>query len=76
MAGTTNLHRTRDRRHLELPIRIERLEEDADNFEATLAGIELKLDRLNARLLGMLISTAVGAILLAANLLSSRIGHV
>lgn len=69
------LHRTRDRRHLEVIVRVERLEEDADVSEFSIAELGEKLDTLSARLLGMIIATASAAVLLAANLVVTHIGH-
>jgi hypothetical protein len=63
-----DLHRTIERRHLDLPLRVERLEEDMDELEAGLGRVEKKLDSLNARATGLLISLVVAAIMLAVNL--------
>jgi hypothetical protein len=68
MTATPQLHRTAERRHLTVPIRIERLEEDQDIAEARSIEVLDKLDRLNARLVGMILSTAGAAIAFAANL--------
>lgn len=53
-----------------MPYRIERLEEDADGFEAGHAELVSKIDKMNARLLGFLVATTGAAALLAANLLT------
>lgn len=66
------LHRTIERRHLTVPVRVERLEEDADVAEARHSELADKLDRMNARLLGMILSTAGAAIAFAANLVIHR----
>lgn len=63
-----SLHRTAERKHLTVPLRVERLEEDADVGEARFERIEKKLDTLNARATGLLISLVVASIMLAANL--------
>lgn len=63
-----NLHRTRERGHLAVPLRVERLEEDADVGDARFDRIEKKIDTLNARAMGLLISLVVAAVMLAANL--------
>lgn len=63
-----DLHRTRDRMHLPVDLRVERLEEDADVHDAVLQAIDKKLNTLNARATGLLISLVVASIMLAANL--------
>ena len=65
---TIELHRTEQRRHLAIPLRVERLEEDMDVHDATACRIEKKVDRLNARATGMLVSLAVASVMLALNL--------
>jgi hypothetical protein len=62
------LHRTAERRHLTVPLRVERLEEDADINEELMVAIDKKLNTLNARAMGLLISLVVASIMLAANL--------
>lgn len=62
------LHRTQERKHLAVPLRVERLEEDADVHDAMLASIDKKLSSLNARATGLLISLVVASIMLAVNL--------
>lgn len=66
------LHRTRERGHLTIPYRVERLEEDADTAETRHTELSSKLDKMNARLLGFLVATAGSAALLAANLLTHK----
>lgn len=74
MAGV-QLHRTRDRRHLEVIVRVERLEEDADVVEFSVAELGDKLDSFNARLTGLIVAAASSAVLLAANLVLTHIGR-
>lgn len=62
------LHRTRDRRHLAIPVRVERLEEDADTFEVHSFETNQRLDKLNARMLGVLISVLLVLFTLVGNL--------
>lgn len=66
--ATVDLRRTRDRNHLGVPLRVERLEEDADVHEAILEGVAAQLRTINARLMGVLVSLVVASIMLAANL--------
>lgn len=61
------LHRTNERRHLAIPVRVERLEEDADTMEARHTELVDKLDRISARLLGIILAMAGGALTLGAN---------
>ena len=49
--------------------RIRLLEADADDFETGLASVNRRLDRMNTTLMGILISLATGAVLLAVNIL-------
>jgi hypothetical protein len=67
MAAVT-LHRTNDRKHLGVEIRVERLEEDADTHDAIFEAIDKRMATLNARLTGMLISLVVASVMLAVNL--------
>lgn len=67
-AAPVQLHRTLERKHLVIPVRVERLEEDADNADARHSDLSDKMDRMNARLLGMILSTSGAAIAFAANL--------
>lgn len=60
--------RTQARKHLADVLRVERLEEDADEFEKDLTLVLKRLDRMNGLLVGILISLATGAVLLALNL--------
>ncbi len=62
------LRRTKERGHLAVPLRVERLEEDADITEAMLQQIDKKISTLNARASGLLISLVVASLMLAANL--------
>lgn len=62
------LHRTAERRHLTVPLRVERLEEDADVHDAIVEGLSKQIRTMNARLTGVLISLVVASIMLAANL--------
>lgn len=62
------LHRTAERKHLGVPLRVERLEEDADISDALLEGLSKQIRTMNARLTGVLISLVVASIMLAANL--------
>lgn len=66
--ASVSLHRTVERRHLAVPLRVERLEEDADVHDAVLEAIDRKLNTLNARATGLLISLVVASIMLAVNL--------
>lgn len=74
MSGV-QLHRTRDRRHLEVIVRVERLEEDSDVVEFSVAELGDKLDGLKARLTGLIVAAASSAVLLAANLVVTHVGH-
>lgn len=60
--------RTMSRAHLPEIVRVERLEEDADNLDTRQDTIEVKLDKINARLLGVLCSAIVAIAMLAINL--------
>lgn len=66
--AAVELHRTRQRNHLALDIRVERLEEDADVHEDSVAALHKQLASINARLAGLLISLVVASLMLAANL--------
>lgn len=70
VATPVELHRTRERAHLTVPYRVERLEEDADISEFYGRDLSAKIDKMNARLLGFLVATTGAAALLAANLLT------
>lgn len=54
--------------------RIRLLETDADEFDVGLTSMTKRLDRMNTTLMGILISLATGAVLLAVNIMvvSSR----
>lgn len=73
-ATPVQLHRSREREHWPLPNRVERLEEDADVADARDATLVDKIDRMNARLLGMILSTAGAAVAFAANLVLNHKG--
>lgn len=49
--------------------RIRLLEGDADMFEEGLSSVNRRLDRINTTLMGILISLATGAVLLAVNII-------
>lgn len=49
--------------------RIRLLEGDADTFEDGLTAVNRRLDRINTTLMGILISLATGAVLLAVNII-------
>lgn len=49
--------------------RIRLLEGDADMFEEGLTSVNRRLDRINTTLMGILISLATGAVLLAVNII-------
>lgn len=66
--AAVELHRTRQRQHLALDLRVERLEEDADVHEDSVLALHKQLSTLNARLAGLLISLVVASVMLAANL--------
>lgn len=72
--AAVQLHRTIERRHLTVPVRVERLEEDEDVSDGRYTTLEDKMDRMNARLLGMIVSTAGAALVFAANLVISHKG--
>lgn len=62
------LHRTAERKHLGVPARVERLEEDADVNDAAVSRIEKKVDSLRATAMGMLVSLVIASIMLALNM--------
>lgn len=62
------LHRTKERSHLSVPLRVERLEEDADTHDAIVQGMSDAMRTINARLTGILASLVVASIMLALNL--------
>lgn len=66
--ASLELHRTKDRRHLPVPIRVERLEEDQDVSDHRHDEIEKLLHTLNSRVLGVVGSLVVAVIMLALNL--------
>lgn len=72
MANAVILHRTDQRRHLGIPNRVERLEEDADVSDFNHAELVSKIDRMNARLLGMILSSTGAAIAFTLNLFLAK----
>ncbi len=67
-ANAVVLHRTTERKHLQLPIRVERLEEDEDKSDARYDVLESKIDKLSSRFLGMVLASTGAAVAFAANL--------
>ena len=66
------LPRTEQRRGFQVPVRVQLLEHDVDELESTSEerhkDITERLDKYNARLLGVLCSLVVAVIMLALNL--------
>lgn len=69
MANAVVLHRTQERRHLGIPIRVERLEEDQDVSDFNHNELVGKIDKMNARLLGMILSSTGAAIAFTLNII-------
>lgn len=60
--------RTSARARFALPVRVELAEGDLDTHDRSFARLESKLDKLNARAMGLLISMVTSSILLAVDL--------
>lgn len=67
--AVVELHRTRDRQGLTVPVRIALLEQDADTSEHEHGEVALQLGKLNARLFGVLIALVAALFALCGNLI-------
>lgn len=59
--------RTEQRRRFAVPVRVELAETDLDNHDRRFAEVMGKLDKLNARAIGILISMMTTSVLLAVD---------
>lgn len=67
--------RTDERGDLPEDVRLRLLEKDADVSEARYAEIIGKIDKLSGRNIGIMISLATAALLLAADIIVRGLGH-
>lgn len=60
--------RTTQRRHFSVPVRVELAEADLDTHDRTFGRLESKIDKLNARAVGLLVSTLTATLFLAIDI--------